>query len=294
MKTTTLFLTGGNGFIGRNIQEAFSDRYTIIAPTHRELDLLDIEKVGEFLKAHPSDVLIHAANVGGTRKSDPTLNYLNPNLRMFVNLLRCRKYFKKIIFFGSGAEYNKEFPLIDIKEENFGRSIPKDDYGLYKFLCSKLLENDKDAVILRIFGLYGKYEDYDIRFISQSICKSIVGVPITINQNVYFDYLYIDDFMKILEYFLTHTPKYRVYNIGVGQKVDLYTIAQKIIAISKSNKPIVIKNKNLGKEYTCNIERLKNEIKELYFTPLDEALKKLYSYYEQNKSIIDMSSLEKF
>ena len=98
MKTTTLFLTGGNGFIGRNIQEAFSDRYTIIAPTHRELDLLDIEKVGEFLKAHPSDVLIHAANVGGTRKSDPTLNYLNPNLRMFVNLLRCRKYFKKLYF----------------------------------------------------------------------------------------------------------------------------------------------------------------------------------------------------
>ena len=86
MKKTTIFLTGGNGFVGRNIKEYFSDRYTIYAPSHKELDLLDTQAVEEFLKKHPVDFLIHAANVGGTRKSDPSLNYLSPNQALLIEL----------------------------------------------------------------------------------------------------------------------------------------------------------------------------------------------------------------
>lgn len=50
-----ILLTGGSGFIGRNLRESFlASKYDITAPTHSELDLLDTRSTDEFFKKTPS------------------------------------------------------------------------------------------------------------------------------------------------------------------------------------------------------------------------------------------------
>ena len=59
-----IFVTGGGGFIGKNFQEYFSEKYCIFSPSHKELDLLDEKAVFEFVNKNKIDIIVHCANVG--------------------------------------------------------------------------------------------------------------------------------------------------------------------------------------------------------------------------------------
>jgi dTDP-4-dehydrorhamnose reductase len=52
------WITGGSGFVGRHLLEAFDD---VLAPTHAEVDVTDAEAVRRSVEAFEPDVLVHAA-----------------------------------------------------------------------------------------------------------------------------------------------------------------------------------------------------------------------------------------
>jgi len=270
-----IFLTGGNGFIGKNIQEQLGATYDILAPRHSELELTDTLAVQEYLDKHSFDVIIHAANIGGNRKQNNLPNIVEVNLRMFFNIVRARKSGVKLVFCGSGAEYDKSRDIKKIRETDFDERVPKDDYGFYKYVCSKMIENLEDALSFRIFGLYGKYEDADLRFISSSIKRVLKGEPIEIWQNVVFDYVYVSDFVHILQHAIEHNMNEKFYNIGAGTPIDLVTIAKKIHKILGRDTGIVIKNEGLNNEYTNNSERLRSELSHMQFMDYDEGISEL-------------------
>lgn len=282
-----IFLTGVNGFAGKNLKEYLEKKYTLFAPSRQELDLLNEEKVEKFFKTHKIDVVIHTALVGGSRKEEATESALNQNLRMFFNIVRNKDRFKKMIHCGSGAEYDKRFPIVRVKEEDFDKRVPADEYGYGKYICSKYIENTEDIVCLRIFALFGKGEDYRYRFISNAMCRNIFGLPITMNQDVYFDYIYINDFVRIVEYFINHNAKHKFYNIGTGKRVNLKTIAEKINELADKKSKILIRKKGLNKEYSCNNERLLGELKDFKFTDFNSYMMELYAWYKENKKDIN-------
>ncbi len=289
-----ILITGGSGFIGQNLKELLSSKHTIYSPNHQDLELTEEKLVEEFFKKNKIDIVIHCANIGGTRKTTELKDTFQINLRMFLNLLRCNKYYKKMIFLGSGAEYDKRQALMKVKEADFDKSVPVDDYGFYKYVCSCFIEREKNIVNLRLFGIYGKYEDYQIRFISNSICKALLNLPITINQNVFFDYFYMKDFAGIIDYFINHETKYKFYNIGRGEPIDLYRIAQKILRITRKKLPIKIYKSGLNKEYTCDTLRLKEEIQNFTYMDFDASIKELIDYYQSILSSIKKEDILKF
>src|SRR3989344_8906047 len=218
----TILITGSTGCIGLNLIEQLDrNKYNILTPKHKELDLLKDSAVSKYFKKNKIDVVVNCALVGRSRNEEYVNNMVSVNLKMFINIVRNKKYFGKMIHIGSGAEYDKSRPLIKIKEEEFDRMVPKDDYGFFKYVCSKYIESADNIVSLRMFGLYGKYEDYKLKFISEAICKNILGLPIIINKNVYFDYVYMNDFVKIIEHFFNGNMKDKFYNIGKGERIDL-------------------------------------------------------------------------
>jgi UDP-glucose 4-epimerase len=280
----TVLITGGSGFIGRNLIEVFSTKYNILSPTHKELNLLNTVAVSDFFNKNKIDIVLHGALVGGSRKEEYENNSLKKNLLMFFNIVKNSNKFNKMINFGSGAEYDKSKPIVDVKEENFGDKIPVDDYGFLKYICSKVIEEQNNIVNLRIFGLFGKYEDYRYRFISNAICQNLAGLPIIINQNVYFTYVYIDDFIKIIDYFIKNETKDRVFNIRTGQKIDLLTITKYINDIAEKKSKIIVKNNGLNNEYTCNNDRLMGELNDFKFeNTMKENIKVLYNWYKKSK-----------
>lgn len=293
MNKKTIFLTGGSGFIGKNIVDFLDSKYKILNPSHEELDLLDAEAVDNFFKKNNIDIVVHTANIGGLRNDVGLNDSVKNNLKMFFNIIKNKDKFKKMIHLGSGAEYDKSRDIANVKEVDFGLSIPNDDYGFYKYICSKYIENSEDIYCLRIFGVFGKYEDFRIKFISNLICKYIYKMPLTMIQDCKFDYLYINDLIKIIEYFIENNPKEKIFNVGSGDRINLISLLEKINKLDNYSLPVVIKKSGLNKEYTSNNNLLKKEIKNLKLTSIDNAIKDLYQYYLSNKSIINPDLLTK-
>jgi len=289
-----ILITGGSGFIAKNLIEYFSDKYEILAPTHKELELLDGKAVEEFLKKNKIDVVIHTAAKGGNRKLPSYPHMIQENLDMFFNLVNNSKYYKKMIFLGSGAEYDKSEDIKEVKESDFGKRIPKDDYGFYKFVCSKTIELSNNIINLKIFGTFGKYDDYTIRFISNIICRILFDLPVEINQNTLFDFVYVKDLARIIEYFIENNAKEKIYNIGAENHFELIDIANKIKKISGKDSKINIKNSGMNKEYTCDNFRLRNELKDFKFTNIETAITELYNWYLENKKTIKKEDLLKY
>ncbi len=291
LKKNKILITGGNGFIGRNLMEYFSKRHEVISPSHKELELTDEISVDEFFKKNKFDIVIHTAVKGGNRKSPTYPDMVKENLKMFFNLVNNSDSFKKMIFIGSGAEFNKSESISRVKEEDFGLKIPKDDYGFYKYICSKYIEKSENIVSLRVFGIFGKYEDYETRLISNVLCRIIFDLPIEINQNSIFDYVYINDFCNIVNYFIENNARCKFYNIGGEKPCELFDIMNMIKKITGKDFQYKIKNTGLGKEYTANNSRLKEELKDFKFTIMEDSIKELYSYYLENKDKIKKDSL---
>jgi GDP-L-fucose synthase len=278
-----IFITGGSGFIGRNLVEYLSRQHNVYAPSHAELELLDESAVKEYFKAHKFDVVIHGAVRPGHRNVKDPSGQLYNNLSMFFNIMRNEAKFGKLIFLSSGAVYDVSRPIIKANEDSYDTCIPRDEYGLSKYVISKYISKLDNVVELRIFGIFGKYEDYTIRFISNAICKTIFNLPITLKQNRRFDYLFIEDFISIIEQFITKKFNYKIYNVTPDNAIELLDLAEKVKRISGKSSKIIVKEEGMGMEYSGDNSRLKNEISDFKFTPIDSAIKKLYEWYAANK-----------
>ncbi len=288
-----IFLTGGNGFIGRNILEQIGDKYELLSPTQVELNLLDSESVYDYIKQNKPNIVLHAASVGGKRNQTGVTNVVEDNLKMFFNLIRSKKNFNHMIVLGSGAEYDKTRSIKNIEEKNFGEFVPKDQYGFSKYVMAKYAEKVDFITHLRLFGVFGKYEDYETRFISNAICRKIFGLPLIINQNVFFDYIYIKDLIKILEFFIENRPKEKFYNIGTGKPTDLLSLAKTVNNTDEKKQEIKIIYKELNNEYSCNTTRLKEFIGSYDFFTYQDAIKEMLEYYKNRKGEIDKKNLLK-
>lgn len=289
-----ILLTGGSGFIGKNILESFLfDKYSITAPSSKELDLSNEKSVNNFFSDKNFDIIIHSACKPGHRNAKDISKIYCSNTIMFFYLIKHSAKFERMINIGSGAIYDGKNYIPKMKEDYFGKNIPQDEHGFCKHELGKYIENSENIVDLRVFGVFGKYEDYSIRFISNAICKAIFDLPITIKQNRKFDYIYVDDLMRILEYFIENKPVHKAYNITPDNSIELFELAQKIVKISGKNLPVIIKENEMGLEYSGDNLRLKQETGCINFTEIDEALKSLYKWYNQNHNLINKEFLIK-
>lgn len=289
----TIFVTGASGFIGKNITEFFRDNATIIAPSHAKLDLLSQDAVNKFFKEHEINYVIHCANVGGNRKCGETVDIVEKNIRIFFNLVENSRYFDKFIHFGSGAEYDKSRPISQITEASFGERIPIDNYGFSKYSISKFIENSENIVCLRLFGVFGKYEDFEYKFISNAILKNLLQLPIHIRQNVFFDWLYINDLMRILPYFIDHESRYKTYNIASGKPLDLINIGHIVNSCSTFTSEIIVDTPGLNNEYSGDNSRLLAQTGNFQFTSMTESISELMEYYSSILPQIDSDVIKR-
>ena len=290
-----ILLLGGNGFVGKNLKEYFQRKYPqwkILSPTSKELNLLDELAVEACLQKGCFDVVIDAA-IGNPMRSSfaSSSGELEQDLKMFFNLEKYHHLYGRMLYFGSGAEFDKQKDILSVEESQFENGVPVTQYGLAKYVIGKAIERSENIYNFRIFGLFGKYENWKTTFISGACCKVLKGLPITIRQNVFFDYLYIEDFCQAVAWFVEHQTKFHTYNIVSGKKVDLVTIAEKIKRISGKDVPIYICKDGLAKEYTASNRRFLEECPEFLITDMDTAITELLQYYSGILDSIDTYSL---
>lgn len=286
-----ILLTGASGFIGRNLAESLENEYYLHCPSSRKIDLLDEEAVKGYLERYQFDIVIHSANRNGTRKKITPFDALDGNLRMFFNLERCHSLYGKMLYFGSGAEYDRNHYVPSMAEDYFDTHVPVDAYGFSKYVMAKACENSSNIYELCLFGVYGKYEEWERRFISNAICRVLKGKDITIQQNVFFDYLWVEDLTQIVRWFIENDPCYRRYNVCRGQKADLYSLASIVRETLCADCDIVVAKEGWKPEYTGDNRRLIKETGGFEFTAFQESIRLLCDYYRENKDRIEVEKL---
>ncbi|MEO0771595.1 MAG: GDP-L-fucose synthase [Pseudomonadota bacterium] len=170
----TLFLTGGSGMVGRNIQDhPGAGDWTILAPSSRELDLMDAGAVERFIAEHQPDLIVHSAGrVGGIRANmaEPVA-FLDQNVMIGRNVIMgARKArVKRLINLGSTCIYPRAAPN-PLREEMMltGELEPTNEgYAIAKIfalrLCEYIRREDpgflyKTLIPCNLFGAYDKFD----------------------------------------------------------------------------------------------------------------------------------------
>lgn len=278
-----ILLTGASGFIGKNIYEHWKGIYDIVAPPHSELDLINSVAVECYLKKVLPDIVIHSANTNDIvhpERADQAIEY---NLRMFTNLARCTSYYDKLIYFGSGAEYDMRHYKPIMSEEYFDTFVPADPYGFSKYVMAKIAQGSDNIYNLRLFGIFGPYEEWNRRFISNMIYKALTGQQLKMGKHIQFDYLYIKDLFPVLEWFIYNTPCYREYNVCSGQPIDLYCIGQMICKMLHIDVSELQCENGWKLDYTGDNSRLRREMNSAFqITPMRQAIQEMIEYYRTN------------
>ena len=283
-----ILITAGDGFKAKSLHESYNEKYDVMSLNTAALDLTDSPTVQNFLTKNQFDVVIHTANYDAAPEfttKDKT-KVLEQNLNMFFNIARCNKDFGKMIYFGSGAEFGRENWIPKMDEDYFDKYVPQDQYGYSKYLMTKYALLSDNIYNLRLFGLFGKHDDWRYRFIPNICCKAALGLPVVIKQNAKFDHLYIDDLIKIVKWVIDNEPIEKVYNACSGDVYDYYTLAQKVIDISSKTLDIIIEKNGLKHEYSGDNSRLTSEVNDLSFVKIDDAIQNLYHWYSHNTSVI--------
>jgi nucleoside-diphosphate-sugar epimerase len=279
-----ILLTGASGFTGRHLHEALRDRYTIVAPSHAELDVTDAAQVDAAFANGRFDAVIHAAVQGG-----PTV--MATTLRGYWNIARNAHRVSRVLYFGSGAEYGKHRDLVNVREETIGEEVPHDDYGMAKLVCNTLCRASDNIVNLRIFGLFGPYEGYLLKFISNAVAKTLRGIPLTIRQDVVFDYLWIGDLARLMPAFLEGERLFADLTVTPTEPVSLRAIAGMVLRAAGGAADVAIETPGMNFQYTGDNARLLQLQPGFRFTSMEEAIGLLVAYYRKNIESIDVAAL---
>jgi GDP-L-fucose synthase len=293
-----VLITGGSGFIGRNLAEQLAATYEVLAPSSSELDLLNEQAVREYLDAHHFDAIVHTATTRSNRRLPAPPDMLDRNCRMFFNLARNlapnHERFGKMIHFGSGAEYDRVHLPARVREDYFDTRVPRDPYGFSKYICAKYVERSDRIVNLRLFGVFGAYEDYTVRFISNACCRALKGLPIVLRQDIVFDYLYIKDLVKLTMWFIENNVRDKAYNVCTGRPVALTELAGAIARVSAQNSgrnpDVSVLSAGMGPEYSADNSRMLTEMGGYQFWDLQDSIGDLYAWYRRHDGI-DVESL---
>ena len=272
-----ILLTGSGGFIGKNLKSYLHGKYDLLVPRSYELNLTNSALVGDYFAQNDIDFVIHCATVGGARGIQDKDTTVEDNLAMVENILQYKKPNARVILFGSGAMYDKSKVLHKVKESQIGEVVPQDLYGKSKLLIAEKIKNRKDVLMLNIFACYG-YGEKENRFPSYAINKVLQGQNVEINQNVVFDYLFVEDMVKIVGYFIENVPNENIINITPTKSTSLLEITNIVNNFANNQVAITIKNPIMNNEYTGDNSLLLKNYPTLKFTPIEDGLKKLYSY----------------
>jgi UDP-glucose 4-epimerase len=278
-----ILVTGSSGFIGRNIVERLASEHQVLAPRHAELDLQDGDAVARYLDATPVDAVVHSATKPGHRNAKDPTGLLEANTRMFANLTRRRDLCGRVVLLTSGLVYDPRFYSPRMREERFGEHVPADEGGYSKYLCARMAEGLPGAVELRPFGVFGPHEDWEIRFISNAICKCIFDLPITLRQDRLFDYVWVDDLTEVVRRAILGDLPAGAYNVTPDATVALRAVAEKVRRISGKSVEIRVAQPGMGVEYSGDNARLKKALPGLSFTGLEQAIGLLYRWYEERR-----------
>jgi UDP-glucose 4-epimerase len=244
----TVLVTGGAGFIGSHLADAFlaaGDRVAVLddlsggkrenvpegADFHR-LDVRSPEAAALVAELAP-DLLVHQAAQMDVRRSvaDPAFD-ADVNLVGFLNLLETarRAGTRRVLFASTGGAIYGEQDVYPAPEEHPTR--PLSPYGVAKLAGERYLyyyrqQYGLEAVCLRYANVYGERQNPhgEAGVVAIFLERLLAGTPVTIHGDGLQtrDYVHVSDVVaaNLAAAGLPAGAGFRVYNVGTGVEVSV-------------------------------------------------------------------------
>jgi len=249
-----VLVLGGTGMVGSSVCRLLGskpDKYEIVAPSRRELDLTDKAAVYEFFKNNRGidAVIVAAALVGGIgANSSNNLGFLNFNLEITQNSINAASFsgIKKLIYLGSSCIYPKEAEQ-PIKEEALltgPLESTNEGYALAKIcgvqMCKYYSQMNVDYTALMPCNLYGPGDNYDLHtsHVFPALIRRFSEAGNSPELTIWGtgrprrEFLHVDDVAAACELMLNTKPKHHIYNVGYGSDITIEELAYKLKELS--------------------------------------------------------------
>jgi GDP-L-fucose synthase len=303
-----LFITGGNGYLGRALTAALERQggHRIVRPGSAELDLSDAVALGRY--PHPRyDRIYHLAcwtQAGDFCLRHPGEQWLI-NQQINTNVLswwQREQPQAKLVAIGTSCSYSEELPLT---EDNYllGQPTP----SLYTYAMTKRMMLVGLQSLAKQFGLrylhlipstlYGPgyhTEGRQLHFIFDLVRKILRGrhhgerVELWGDGHQTRELVYLDDFVRLLLQ-LDERVENETVNVGAGRDHSIREFARRIAEVVgydparieyDTTRYVGVRSKRLSNE------KLRRLLPGARFTPLDEGLRATVAWMEEAEGFV--------
>ena len=234
MKETVL-VTGGNGLVGSKFMSMYSDKYTFetidISDPVNPVDITNAAQVLETLSKSSAQHIVHYAaftNVTAAWEQNGDTNGIayKVNVTGTQNLIdACEKTNKHLIHISTAYVFDGEKEGLYTEDDSLS---PIEWYGQTKADAEKLITNSNiNWTVLRIDQPFRSDTQVRADVVRRIATGLIDGKLYPQFNNHYFGPTFIDDFAKVVEFFV-RTSTTGLFNASSGEKWTDFDFAQQI------------------------------------------------------------------
>lgn len=294
-----ILITGGFGFIGKNLIEYLNESYELVILDKfidenfikncsnikfYQYDFFKDNSIKEILKKEEPNYIINLISiVTAERKMNIFQEMIEVNLNILLNLYEASKGLKSLEFFlqfGSGEEYGNIEP--PFKESD--REYPNSPYSLVKQLTTNtsiMLNKNYNfpIAVVRPGNLFGKYQSKNkfIPYIINQLLKNET-IETTFGEQKR-DFIYAFDFAKGIEMILQNYNNFvgEVVNLSSGKSISLKEIIlfckELVNSDSKVDFGKIPYRENEMMNFKLDMEKLRNGISDEFEVDILKGLK---------------------
>ena len=293
-----ILVTGGNGLVGKHLQDILPEATYI---SSKDYDLTESYNAHRLMYKERPDVVIHlAARVGGILDNiNYPVDYLEQNVLINTNLLKhCHQFnVSKVISILSTCIYPDVVDTYPMKEEILFQGPPPPDNFAYA-MSKRCMATQMDSYVKQhnkqwsylipcnLYGEYDKYEEHHSHFVSALIKKiheakdsvEIWGTGKPLRQ-----FMYAGDLARVIKYMIDNdvvdnfnvAPDY-VHSIEEITKIGMESCG-------KGDLNIVYDNTKPDGQYRKDVDssKLISVMKDFKFTSLEEGIRRVYDKFSQ-------------
>ncbi len=247
-----VLLTGGTGFVGKNIVNKLSNKYDLISIGSKNCDLRNQNDCKNLISDIKPDVIVHAAGtVGGigANKDNPA-TFMYENLIMGSNIINesMNNSVSKFILLGTVCSYPK-FTKVPFKEDDIWDGYPEETnapYGIAKKTLMKLIETYNqqygfNGVNLIPVNMYGPHDHFNLTTshvipalilkVQKAIQNKDKSISVWGTGEASREFLFAPDCADAIELAIEKDVSPQPINIGNGKEIKIKNLVETICQI---------------------------------------------------------------
>jgi len=247
-----VLLTGGTGFVGKNIVNKLSNKYELISIGSKSCDLRNQNECKNLISQVKPDVIVHAAGtVGGigANKDNPA-TFMYENLIMGSNIIHesMANSVSKFILLGTVCSYPK-FTKVPFKEDDIWKGYPEETnapYGIAKKTLMKLIETYNqqygfNGVNLIPVNMYGPHDHFNLTTshvipalilkVQKAIQNGDKSISVWGTGEASREFLFAPDCADAIELAIEKNVSPQPINIGNGKEIKIKNLVETICQI---------------------------------------------------------------